>query len=131
MYRWIICGVYSMGILLLSLMPSKTLNHLLKDIGLPHSDKVFHFLMYGVLAGLVMWALRVNTLGYSVVLKVVAGCFLYGALMETLQLIIIPRDRHFSWGDMLANGLGAGTAVVLYMMLKRGTRKTSASVLTQ
>ena len=119
MFRWILCGAYSMGIFLVSLMPSKTLKGILTHIGIPHKDKVLHFAMYGVLAVLVMWALRVRRIRGSLVFEVISGCFLYGALIEVLQHTVAAGDRHFSWADMIANGLGAGIAVICYMRFKK------------
>jgi VanZ family protein len=100
-------------------MPSKALTGLLVDIGIPHNDKVVHFLMYGVLAILLLWALEVKKMHCALVLGIVLGCFAYGALMEVLQLVAIVGHREFSWADMVANGLGAVVAVVLYPMIAR------------
>ena len=110
---------YSRCVFVLSLMPSRALKGVLGNIGIPHKDKVIHFVMYGVLGFIVLWALRLKSAKSSLLLKVILGCFLYGALMEFLQLSVVPGTRDFSWMDMAANGLGAGTATVLFATLRK------------
>ena len=83
----------------LSLMPAP-------DIGV--SDKLSHLVTYFLLAG---WfsLLSVNrvALGWTVV-----GLIGYGILIELLQGM--TAYRYPEWGDVLANGAGVLTGILLY-----------------
>jgi len=83
----------------LSLMPAP-------DIGV--SDKLSHLVTYFLLAG---WfsLLSVNrvALGWTVV-----GLIGYGILIELLQGM--TAYRYPEWGDVLANGVGVLTGILLY-----------------
>lgn len=74
-------------------------------------DKFNHFVGYGGLAGLV--ALAGVRLPWAF-----ATAVLYGICIEYLQ-IPVPGRSGGDWGDILANTLGAATAVVVLYGLRR------------
>ncbi len=79
----------------------------------PHSDKVIHFTMFFVLAGLFVFAKQANHLNYSIAkmlsstnLLIATACIIYGALLEYLQgTNWIMRDRDI-W-DWVADVVGS------------------------
>ena len=81
--------------------------------GLPHWDKVLHFLMYAMLALLLLRALRSEPrlAGWQTVVGAFALASLYGATDELHQWFTPGRSMDF-W-DWTADTLGA--AVVLLM----------------
>lgn len=81
---------------------------------LPHADKLLHFAIYAITCALFFTYLRLKLpLLRALVLSVLLAS-LYGLGMEALQRYV-PR-RAFSWGDSLANALGAlGAAVHIYI----------------
>ncbi len=120
--RWLVCGLYTVGITLCSLLPSKSMTSMLGGLNLPLSDKIVHFGMYGILAILVMWAMGAVVITRFSGGTVFSGCFVYGTLMEALQMLFLPGDRYFSWGDMVANGLGACAGLMVFSLLIRVRR---------
>jgi VanZ family protein len=78
----------------------------------PHLDKVVHFGMYGVLAGLL--ALRLPAA------KVAALVALYAAFDETTQPLV---GRDFDWLDLAADGMGALLGALLGGRLSLQARK--------
>ena len=111
-FRWGVTGIYVVGVTFLSLLPSKKVSLFIPSF--LHSDKVGHAVLYGGLAFLLCWALRPGTKHPKWLLWAALVVQVYGALMELMQLILLPRDRFFSWGDMAANSLGAMLAVLVY-----------------
>ncbi|MBN1426003.1 VanZ family protein [Candidatus Fermentibacteria bacterium] len=111
--RWIVVGVYAALVTRLSLAPSSSLKLFSKYIRFAHSDKVVHFAMYGVLAALLVWAFRVRATRVKTALWVAGICVGYGLLMEILQILLLPGDRHFCLVDVTANTAGAVASVLL------------------
>lgn len=74
-------------------------------------DKANHFLGYAGLAGL---------LGLAGVRLSLAGGFavFYGITIEVAQIPVSGRSGG-DWADILANGLGAASAVTLLLVLRR------------
>jgi len=96
-----------MLIAILSLTPSP-------DIGpeIPYVDKVFHFIAYAVLAGLMMWTTpRVSRRRAVTTITIAVSCIMYGLLMEILQPVLWPEDRMYSMADAMANAAGALAAI--------------------
>lgn len=82
---------------------------------LPQQDKVEHFGAFGLYAVLLLWAgipqiRRPNTRLVAVCLY----CILYGITAEILQQWLQPGDRFFSWGDILADSVGACLASAIW-----------------
>lgn len=105
--RWMICGLYATGILVLSIMPAGAFDGTPELF--PHQDKAFHALMYGGLAILLGWALQWQKRHRpeAWIAGIVLMAASYGALMEIFQGSLPWIERTCSWGDMLANLAGA------------------------
>lgn len=98
------------------------------EIDFEGSDKVAHFIVYGVLAALISIGMhRAPRPHRTVMLRVVpvAVAMLYGISDEIHQLF--TPGRTFSFADMVANSLGAiaAQALCLYVVHRR-TAKSSA-----
>src|SRR5450756_1118338 len=106
-HRWLICWLYAVGILDLSIMPASALA--VAPCLFPQQDKVVHALMYGGWALLLGWAaqkqMRHRPAAWMVGIVLMATA--YGILMEVLQGSMLWIQRTCSWGDMLANLAGA------------------------
>lgn len=118
--RWCIVAVYVGAVTKLSLSPSSSLRLFSAYMKFPHSDKVVHFIMYGVLAALLVWAMRTRVRNRQTALAVVGVCLLYGLLMEVMQMVLLPGDRFFCVLDVGANTLGAAASVALLALPARG-----------
>jgi VanZ family protein len=104
--RWGVCVAYVALVTWLSLAPSRVFSPALTLF--PHADKLVHFLLYGFFVVVVRWALTGSGVRWRPQgLWVPLTALVYGALMEFAQLLLVPSDRSFEVGDMLANGLGA------------------------
>ena len=92
----------TLAVIILSLRPS------LPSIEVPNSDKLMHFLAYGVLAGL-------TRLGWPRLWGglIVIGFILLGVGLELGQYLM-AQGRTASIADALANSVGAILAVTLY-----------------
>jgi len=102
--RWILWWISTLLIAAISLAPSVTFQ---QAPSFTHADKIAHFLMYGTQAALLLWALELR---HGKVMIALTGtillCTTYGILMEWLQTIMLPNDRYFSMGDIVANIAG-------------------------
>ncbi len=120
-FRWLVCCLYGAAICALSLLPGRKLPRLSGTVA--HADKIVHFLMYALLAGLLWWALRVRHRARSaLVAAVLLGTSLYGLLMEFLQGLLTSGQRCFSVADILANAGGALLAVCIGIKTVGGDR---------
>ena len=110
--RWMICGIYAAGILVLSLMPAGAFDEA-PEI-LPHQDKIFHALLYGGFAFLLGRALPgfVSRRPWAAAAAIVLLAASYGALMEILQGSLPLIARECSPADMLANLAGAVIGII-------------------
>jgi VanZ family protein len=70
-------------------------------------DKVVHFVLYGMLASLLRWAMAAHWAVRPAFLVVVVGASAYGSFMEILQGALVRYHRSFELGDIVANTLGA------------------------
>jgi VanZ family protein len=104
--RWGVCVAYVALVTWLSLAPSRVFYPALTQFS--HADKLGHFLMYGFFVVVLRWAMSGSGMRWRPQgLWVPLTALVYGALMEVAQLLLVPSDRSFEVGDMLANGLGA------------------------
>jgi VanZ family protein len=117
--RWTILAAYTAVITKLSLSPSSSLRFFSKYLKFAHADKVAHFAMYGVLAALLVWALRIRVARMETAARVVGVCLCYGLFLEVLQLYLLPGDRCFSLLDVTANTSGAIVSVALLALAER------------
>jgi len=111
---------WSLIILTLSILPGKSIPKAGWKLFF-HSDKVAHFAIYFVLAGLFVFGyMKYRTMVRKRDLFLVMFvCSMYGILMELLQYFFLS-DRSFEIHDIIANIIGstAGT-IFVYLFLKR------------
>lgn len=84
----------------------------------PHQDKVLHALTYGGFAALLGWAIptRRENQPKAWLVEIVLLATAYGALMEGLQLSLVWMERDCSWGDLLANLVGAVLGIGIFVL---------------
>lgn len=101
-----LCGL---GILGLSIIPSASI----PEIDVSYLDKIVHFAMYAILAGI--WFGYLVREDKSSPKKLMVTVFLlasgYGLLMEILQLIFF-ESRSFEIYDIISNIIGSLTGVI-------------------
>jgi VanZ family protein len=103
--RWIVWGTYTLLIAVASLAPSSSFK---EAPSFSHADKIVHFLMYGLNAMLLLWALTPKLKNIALrLITTILFCSAYGILMEILQETLLPNDRTFSFWDIAANITGA------------------------
>lgn len=122
--------VLAIAIAVLSLMPAKEF----PQVDVPFADKWVHWVMYGVLAAVLIWDCRKGLKGLkgskglegsrwfnaprvrSIVAAMVAAS-LYGGLMEILQATA-TTTRSGDWLDFLADTFGALCVGVVFFILR-------------
>ncbi len=113
--RWLPVLLYIMVVAGLSLAPARSFGafRALSLTWLP-ADKLIHFFMYAILAGLLLQALQWRARArWGRVLGAIGFCIGFGVLLEILQGAIPPSGRAFSWGDIAANTGGVLAAGLL------------------
>ncbi len=101
--------LYCGAVMIVSVTP----NPPVPELGFAHTDKVGHFGMFAIMAGLAWGSLSRSRLNPGAALLFwgpVVFASGYGALCESLQRL--APERTFSWGDMAANVLGAPCQVI-------------------
>ena len=81
----------------------------------PNSDKIVHFLMYGIMATFFLSCLQFEK-GISqpvILLTAIVAAIVLGGLMELAQEFL-TTTRHANFGDFIANGVGAIVAALVY-----------------
>jgi hypothetical protein len=120
--RWAACLIYTLLVVVLSLMSARALSDFAADI--PGEDKIGHFGVYGLYAALLLWTIRgredfpVGVMRRQEAL-VVVYCSAFGILMEILQEKLCHGDRWFQAGDIVADIAGALVFTVLVRLLTR------------
>ncbi|MFZ4855186.1 MAG: VanZ family protein [Desulfuromonadaceae bacterium] len=113
--RKTIGAVYLIVIALLSLWPAKSIPHISLFLG---ADKLVHICMYLGLSFLACWIYDIGHQRIWFIYSLLAAVFMYGALMEILQLTM-HNGRSFDFKDMIANLVGAITGALIYRYLDR------------
>jgi VanZ family protein len=106
--RWAICTLYAGAGVAAALLPQATY----REMTPTHWDKLDHFLVYGFLALLMCWALKLGLKSWKQLFWAAPIALTYGVGVEMIQLL--KADRCFSWLDMAANCLGMFFFVLLY-----------------
>ncbi len=85
-----------------------------------YADKAVHFILYGILAFLLVigfkkqysyYALRCNAIKWVAILSIS-----YGVIMELLQLVH-HQGRHFEIQDIIANSLGVLFGIISFKVI--------------
>ncbi len=106
-------------ILLLCLIPGRDL----PSVTIFEFDKIVHFIFYVILAWLMFYGWRKQTvfssLHQNMLIKILFITFVYGFAVEILQELL-TLDRHFDILDALANSTGAvaGSIISAYLRQK-------------
>jgi VanZ family protein len=116
--RWAIAILWTALAVGLSVLPGGTI----EGPELPFVDKVAHFVMYAVMAGLVYRAAGGDSLRRAMLVAVACGAL--GGMLEIVQEFIPRREANI--GDALANLLGAATASAAWFGLLRRRRAAAA-----
>jgi len=111
--RTILVLLYLGLVTLLSLLPTSDLPNIPFING---QDKVVHAVMYFGLSFLAAWSLDARRHRWYSTPLMLLGVFLWGALMEILQLWM-AMGRGFEWYDMLADLAGALAGIIIYRTL--------------
>jgi VanZ family protein len=102
--RRLACAIHLVLIAVLSLLPVWLFPPSLSRV--PGIDKWVHVAMYGLLGALLRWAAGPGD-GPPPGRWLPVAAVGYGLLMEFFQLVFSGGARSFSWGDAVANGVGA------------------------
>lgn len=126
-FRWGTLITYMVIIAFLSLAPPPKISTY--TLSIPYFDKLAHAVMHGGFAFLFCWALQYRFRHKLWLIYVVIISHIYGASMELGQYYM-NFDRTFSWGDILANTVGAVIAVSLLGLYQDWRKKTSTDSTT-
>lgn len=113
---WLPATAWSVIIVIASLNSSDNLTEIQFDI--PGLDKVVHFVMYGVLSFLLLWAVEKtirNSLKLWNLLLIVLLSSSFGLLMEILQKTM-TSVRNFDIYDIIANIIGVLLGCGVYVL---------------
>jgi VanZ family protein len=85
-------------------------------VSFPYADKIVHFIIYAVTCALFFSVLRLRDAKKRLMVSFALSSA-YGILMETAQVFI--QTRGFSLLDVFANMLGAASAAVFILIIRR------------
>lgn len=89
----------------------------------PGADKIAHALMFGAIAGAVMfdWQRSIRRrLPAKAIIAVGIGAAAFGATTEWMQ-DAMHAGRSFEWGDMAADSVGAAIATICALALRQSS----------
>jgi glycopeptide antibiotics resistance protein len=109
--------LWGLTILWLSLYPFEVDSHGIKLF--PHTDKLVHFGMHGLLAFLLTLNLQPDRWRSKKVLQISFFTVLYGTVIEVCQALM-ALGRSFDLLDIMANTLGIFAGLTGYFLLKKG-----------
>lgn len=107
--------VVALVILYLSLANSQSFDDV-PFLNIPHFDKIAHFLMYFGLMSVIVFEHKNEINGRTQLSLVALIPFIYGILMEILQLTI-AATRSGNFYDVLANSAGIIVSALLWLLL--------------
>jgi len=112
-YKWLLV-FWLIGVTILSLVKLGKIS----AITVENSDKYVHFIFYFITAFLFYMTLKSFSVHFF---KRIALSFVfsvaYGIVIEVLQEVL-TTSRHFEWGDIIANSLGAFFSLILISILR-------------
>ncbi|MBF02032.1 MAG: hypothetical protein CMP76_01925 [Flavobacterium sp.] len=85
-------------------------------VSIPNKDKIVHFIFYFVL--FYFWKKALNVYEFKRQLKLVLILVVYGIIIEVFQWMF-TKDRHADIYDVIANALGAVTALVFLRFVNK------------
>jgi VanZ family protein len=85
-------------------------------LNIPYFDKIAHFLMYFGLMSVIVFEHRNTITGRTQVVLIAVIPFIYGILMEILQLTI-AANRSGNIYDVIANTAGIIVSALLWLLL--------------
>lgn len=95
---------------------------------LSHQDKISHFGILGMLAGLIRWSIPADW-GQGRRSQILAGLLIgYGAAIECVQLLLPELGRSFEWMDLLMDALGILTGLWVCVGLARSVSACPSSM---
>ncbi|MCX8210155.1 MAG: VanZ family protein [Lewinella sp.] len=127
--QWFASGAYALFLLVVSLLPGRSMPSIPNWFSLFSPDKVAHFGAYGLFALLLSAVFSESRIKRAIPCAVSVTA-IYGIVMEILQGIS-GTGRQFDLVDMVANFLGAilgGLAYYLFTLLRKKTSATAASL---
>lgn len=107
--------IVALVILYLSLANSQSFDDV-PFLNIPYFDKIAHFLMYFGLMSVIVFEHRNEITGRAQVSLIGLIPFLYGILMEMLQLTI-TASRSGNIFDVIANSAGIIVAALLWLLI--------------
>lgn len=113
-------------ILYLSLTGSETF-HKVPFFNIPYFDKIVHFGMYLGFMSVIILENRKSIKGNLQLFRTALIPFVYGILMELLQLIF-TTSRFASFYDVIANSAGILASLLLWMWIKPHITHTTGKI---
>lgn len=107
--------IVALIILYLSLADSQSFDKV-PFLNIPHLDKIVHFLMYFGLMSVIIFEHRKSIKGGIRLILIALIPFIYGILMEILQLTITD-SRSGNFYDILANSTGIIVSSLVWLAL--------------
>lgn len=109
--------IWSLGILVLSLIPGKEL----PEVHIFQVDKLVHFFFFSVLMTLTSYGLY-KLMAFKNFISpgtwiALAYSLILGILIEIFQQYV--PGRSFSYADMLANSIGVGIGYLIFVLIKK------------
>lgn len=113
----------SIALVILYLSLASSDNFDVVQIDLPWLDKIVHFGMYFVLTSAILFEHRnsINTKGRIFLAAIIP--FLYGILIEALQMLTISRSGNIA--DALADLAGIVVSIFIWLLVRPATEKQS------
>ena len=122
----VVFGIYTVIVLLLSLLPSFFFRDLPYVPNWSFSDKIAHVLMY------LFYTLIASAMFYSqsfkrIISLAILYTILFGVFMEFCQMMIKGAGRTGSLGDIVANTIGTIIgAIIVHAVLKKISKRESS-----
>lgn len=107
--------IVALVILYLSMTDSQSFDNV-PFLNIPYFDKIAHFLMYFGLMSVIVFEHRNTITGRTQVVLIAVIPFIYGILMEILQLTI-AANRSGNIYDVIANTAGIIVSALLWLLL--------------
>lgn len=114
--RYSIAAVYAIALGFFSLIPGDKAESL-SPWDFVGADKLVHFIAYGLLSFLVMYAVKEN-LGKKNWRIVLISCIIYGIVLECMQYVFFT-GRHFEFLDIMANIIGCILGILVFNKLNK------------